>query len=501
MNDYATVLKSEQTKLDQSRTKAERNKLGQFATPLELAREIGRAVRDVWGERTDTCSFLEPSIGLGAFHEAFRAAFSPACEAVGYESDRAVASACQSIWAGTRLQVIEQDFTQADIPHTSESRFDIVLANPPYVRHHHLGIEAKSRLQTLVFERTGLKVGGLAGLYIYFFLLADAWMAENGVAAWLIPSEFLDVNYGTVLRRYLTEQVDLIRIHRFIASDTQFDDALVTSAVVIFRKRPPRQGSVIFSLGGSVDRPFQKVCHSIESLRASHKWSSIRDRSEPCDDYPKLGDYFSIRRGIATGANAFFVLEHARAVEQGIPEWALRPILPGARFLKGDIIEAESNGYPLIDKPLALLDCRKTWDQLDHDPLKSYLAQGMASGVDRGYLAAHRSPWYLQESRKPSPFLCTYMGRGSAGRAPFRFLWNKSAAIAANTYLMLDPLPSVQARIDSDPGLAESIFTWLRSLSADQLVRQGRVYGGGLHKLEPKELAATPAHGLVALLG
>ena len=69
------------------------------------------------------------------------------------------------------------------------------------------GLGAALQLLKLVLEPLvhGVEVNGLAGLYVYFVLLATAWMEDDGYAGWLIPSEFMDVNYGMVLKRFLTE--------------------------------------------------------------------------------------------------------------------------------------------------------------------------------------------------------------------------------------------------------------------------------------------------------
>ncbi len=45
--------------------------------------------------------------------------------------------------------------------------------------------------------------------------------------------------------------------------------------------------------------------------------------------------------------------------------------------------------------------------------------------------------------------------------------------------------------------LAEKIWEALNEISADSLLSEGRVYGGGLHELEPKELANTNAEKMV----
>lgn len=44
------------------------------------------------------------------------------------------------------------------------------------------------------------------------------------------------------------------------------------------------------------------------------------------------------------------------------------------------------------------------------------------------------------------------------------------------------------------------VFDHLQSIEADTFVDEGRVYGGGLHKMEPKELERVPLQGLADML-
>jgi len=92
------------------------------------------------------------------------------------------------------------------------------------------------------------------------------------------------------------------------------------------------------------------------------------------------------------------------------------------------------------------------------------------------------------------------MGRSQNGR-PFRFLLNRSAATAPNVYLMLYPRPSLSKLLKTKPALNQALWQALNQIPVDALVGEGRVYGGGLYKIEPKELGNAPAEGLVAALG
>src|SRR5205807_607560 len=122
-----------------------------------------------------------------------------------------------------------------------------------------------------------------------------------------------------------------------------------------------------------------------------------------------------------------------------------------------------------------------------------YLQSGKAAGVPETYLTSRRTPWYSQEDRPAPPFLCTYMGRSSNGRKPFRFLWNKSKATAHNVYLLLYPKGPLQNALAKDSALYERLFDALQALDTDDIKGDGRVYGGGLFKMEPKELGAISA--------
>ncbi len=89
-----------------------------------------------------------------------------------------------------------------------------------------------------------------------------------------------------------------------------------------------------------------------------------------------------------------------------------------------------------------------------------------------------------------APVLVTYMGRGRGGKNPFRFFWNRSDATATHVYLLLIPRGELAALLRRDPAAASRIVDFLTQIPTEELSGHGRVYGGGLFKLEPKELGS-----------
>ncbi len=494
-----------QAALDAAKTQAQRNRMGQFATPSALAFDI-LSYANAHLDPDAPVRFIDPAIGTGSFYSALLRAFpkNRIEAAEGYEIDPHYGRPAKELWGASGLKVHIEDFTRADPPPESE-RFNLLICNPPYVRHHHIINGEKLRIQHLTRQACGIKIDGLAGLYCYFLGLSHAWMKPGGLAAWLIPSEFMDVNYGRAVKRYLLDKVTLLHIHRFDPDDVQFQDALVSSAVVWFRSSPPpADHAVKFTFGGSLETPRLSRMVPAEALRTENKWTRF-PAAEPriATGEPTISDFFAIRRGLATGDNSYFILTPEQIAERNLPKEVFRPILPSPRYVDVDEIPADRHGNPVLAKRLFLLDCRLPEQQVKtrYPSLWRYLEEGKKRDVASRYLCRHRSPWYAQEDRPPAPFVCTYLGRADArsGR-PFRFILNHSRATVANVYLALYPKPSLARAIQADPGLARTVWKILNSICPKTMLGEGRVYGGGLHKLEPGELANVPVPEIAALL-
>lgn len=490
--------------LDRQRDSASRNRMGQFATPTDLAVDIQRYANRYFA-KDEKVRFIDPAIGTGAFYSALLGIFPQdrISAAVGYEVDPHYGDPAKKLWGKTGLDIRLEDFTQAEVPLPAE-KFNLLICNPPYVRHHHIVNGEKQRLKMRARNACGVEIGGLAGLYCYFLGLSHVWMADNALAGWLIPSEFMDVNYGVSVKSYLLDKVTLLHIHRFDPNEVQFGDALVSSAVVWFRNKPPvAGGNIRFTFGGTLQRPRLERSVSVETLRRDAKWTRypVKESHETVGG-AVLGDLFKIKRGIVTGNNSYFILPQRKIASRGLPIDAFKPILPSPRYVPDDEITSDCDGNPVLERRLFLLDPPWGEDEIRkrYPNLWIYLQEGRAAGTADRYICRHRAMWYAQEYRPPAPFVCTYLGRSDKknGR-PFRFILNHSKATAANVYLMLYPRAPVARALSDRPELKRRVWEYLNRICPQAMLGEGRVYGGGLHKLEPRELGNVPAEALVEL--
>lgn len=473
-----------QSVLDASKTLQERNKMGQFSTPYPLARQICEYITNYTGNSIE--SFLEPSIGTGVFYSAL-SDIATIHQAVGYEIDNYYFKPTKDLWNNHKINIINQDFLEA----YPEEEFSLIIANPPYSRHHHILPETKVELSEKVKRLYNFKISGLAGLHIYFIILSTQWLKEGGYSCWLIPTEFLSVNYGIEFKRFLLSQVDLISIHSYDNSDVQFNDALVSSSVLVFRKSKSKSEYVSFSWGTNINNPSKVIRIHKSDLNPNTKWTkeSILNKTQPDYSNITIGTFFNIKRGIATGDNNFFIISEDIIKAYGIPMEILTPTIPPPRKLKSNIYTKEEQ----TSDGLFLLSCNDSLETIKtkYEGLYKYIKKGIEDGVALRANCRNRSPWYSLERRKIAPILVSYMGRDTnSSKLPLKFILNPAGIIPTNSYLCLYLKDEYIHNVNNLT--YRELWKVLSSIPKEVLIAHGRSYGGGLLKWEPKELESIP---------
>lgn len=492
-----------QDRLDAARSAEERNRAGQFATPPLLATVLAEQALKHYPN--PTFSMLEPSCGTGALISATLTVAGTLNKTpnriVGIESDPELAQVGAKLWDTNSTAIENRDFMHTPV----REKFDLLVANPPYVRHQLLDSETKREYRQIAAESSGVVPSGLSGLYVYFILAAHQHLADKAISVWLVPADFLDTNYGGPLRDYLSRKVTLLRVHRFDPDSPLFDDALTTSSIIVFRnEKPDKNRRVLFTEGRSLTDPAVSRVLDVGKLGGVSRWGRLfTSQAEPsAGGVSRLGDFFDIRRGIVTGGNKFFIMPRREAEARGINTSLLTPILPGPRFLDRQTVQADSEGWPIVGEQLVLLSSSAPLGVLgrENPGLAEYFGT-VDAATRNSYTVTHREPWYGVEFRLPPPFLLTYLGRPAGGGVPFRVVLNYSRAVATNNYLLLYPKGVLAEMVASGAVSLGDVFHALESIGADSFLVESRVCGGGLRRIEPGGLAEVDAAPISKLVG
>ena len=123
------------------------------------------------------------------------------------------------------------------------------LGNPPYVRHHQIPADWKTWLAEAARER-GLQASGLSGLHVHFFLATARHAVPGDLGAFITAAEWLDVNYGSLVRSLLLGELGGQSVHVLEPAVQVFPDATVTSVISCFRPGS-RPGSMRLQLSAA----------------------------------------------------------------------------------------------------------------------------------------------------------------------------------------------------------------------------------------------------------
>jgi predicted RNA methylase len=505
------------------RTPLERRHTGTFYTPEPIVNKMVD-----WTVDWTPTRFIDAGCGSGRFVRNILARLSNA-NIIAVDIDPIATIMTRAVVASFRSKnaiTLNIDYTKLLLAnHHGRTAY---IGNPPYVRHHDLQATTKT-WATQTAKKLGHRVSGLAGLHT-LFLLATAELARKGdVGAFVTSAEWMDTNYGSIVRDLMLNGLGGKGVHAFAPESTPFSDAMTTAAITYFEVGS-KPKSLTFSLSDSPTAPQElqtrrEIPASV--LANNNRWSPILRSSsvEHCTckhptringrvatgarppDAPSapgtlqsslesknvlgvcptchlsfervtLRSIARVHRGQATGANDFFVLSRENARVNGIERYC-RPVVSRAKqiFTSGGILRDGPHLSVLLEVPAEIR-------LKEHPALATYLRQGESSRkgelpVCERWIPSHRRSWFSVGAPCP-PIIATYMAR----QAPF-FALNPDGIALINIGHGIHPMVDMS---DDDIALLVEALNSERQ----QFVGKGRTYHGGLEKFEPREMENLP---------
>lgn len=403
-----------------------------------------------------------------------------------------------------------QDYLKAPLP----PNVDAVICNPPYTRHHHISPELKDMLQAFFKAQLHLDVSRQGTLAFYFLLKLIAEMPCGAHGAVIVPMEVIDARYGRAARRVLCQHTSLTAMIHFAPQMNAFHKVNVGASILLFRKGYERHNLVrhltltalpgtddflaCLEQGGSEKQelPFGSlVIQAQDDLLEVPKWFGIATPEHVRTEWASSGLVVPLKalakivRGIATGANDFFVLSTEQVERRALEPYVVRTLQRNREIQ--DLLLDEARWQTLSDQGKRVWLLYLNNDEVnEYPPLRAYLAEGEASGYHQRSLVQTRKRWYAMEQRDVPPIFFTILTRGNP-----RFILNRAGVRPLNMFSLIYPNRHV---IEADA--IELLWALLNShFSLSRLHSVSRTYGGNTLKVEPRELDNLPVINPLAL--
>lgn len=252
------------------------------------------------------------------------------------------------------------------------SGFDLVLANPPYVRQETIK-DQKPLLQSAYECYTGI-----ADLYVYFYERGVRLLSQGGVLSFISSNKFFRAAYGEKLRGFLRARTELQNVIDF--GDLPIFEATAYPCIIVASNRAPKSAHEVRTLNVRTTEELARFAELASSSSAPRAQTSLGDGPWQLESplilrllekLHKAGKPLRaftgtrLFRGITTGFNEAFVVDRAtcdRMISESKSSSELfRPYLRGkdvkpwrAEYAHQYLIKIESSenkSHPWSGKP------------------------------------------------------------------------------------------------------------------------------------------------------
>ncbi len=466
---------------------------GSYYTPFYLADFIITHVLQ-YIDKQDNISILEPSVGDGVFIKAFNSSkflntkknyFFTSIEKNKIELEKTINQSSIESRLNTKYLFINSDFLK--IHEYLNTRYSLIIGNPPYIRKNLLTKKQLNRCYD-IHQTEGLSNSSVKNIWSAFLIRCSRLLEANGILAFVLPAELLQVNFSREIRSYLISMFDRIEIFTF--DDLLFDQIGQDTIVLMCFKNAKNKGQYYTRIKNK-DQLMKRsyILSSNKSLSNTNvKWTHHSIASEDIElilqlkgQLKTIDHYCESRPGIVTAANDFFIINSAIEREYKLKRFT-KPIIQKGVFVNGSVVFDQDDFNKLISdgRPSKLLCIPDKNKNLLPEQLRTYLKGGEVSRIKDRYKCKVRDKWYVIPN----------IGSASDG-----FFFKRSyhyPKILKNDANVLVTDSAYKLSMKEDYMIENFIYSFYNSLTLTFAELDGRYYGGGVLELTPKEFKYLP---------
>lgn len=468
-----------------------RKKFAQFFTPQPIANLMSNWLLGNNSLKT----VLEPAFGLGIFSRNLLAK-KESLKIKGFDVDKKILDEARIHFKSQKnVSLNLEDYMYNDW----KNKYDGIICNPPYLKFH--DYDNKQIIQE-VENNLKFKFNGFTNLYTLFLLKSIFQLNKNGRAAYIIPSEFLNSDYGKLVKKYLLKTETLRHLFVIDFKENVFDNAMTTASILLLANDKKNATVNISTIDSKSDLelintyinlyPKEKGEFTFKpnDLDPNIKWRKYYQFQNSIN-YKNLvpfSTYAKVVRGIATGANDYFTFNKSKTNEFSIPKENLLPCICKAKDVKGNFFTKFDYKNLVETNELAYLFNGK--NPINKN-VSDYIEKGVKEEVNEKYLTKSRKPWYSLENRPPAPIWVSVFNRNG-----IKFIRNEANISNLTTFHCVYPTNSnLFSKINID-----LLFAYLLTNVAKEIFSDNRrEYGNGLKKFEPNDLNKSKMLDLATL--
>lgn len=365
-------------------------------------------------------------------------------------------------------------------------KYDLIIGNPPYIKKNYL-LDLQVKQCNLILKKANLNEDA-KNLWTAFLVACTELINNEGILAFVLPAEFLQVKFTTEIREYIKEKFERIEIFTFnqLLFDTQGQDTVL----LIGYKKSTEKGVYYTNIKEIEKLSAHEVKFNTNNILLTNlvKWTHhfLTDQELNLIEKVRLkfytiNDLCTSRPGIVTAANDYFIVTEDVVDAYQLRKYA-KPIIQRGLFVNGsveftqrELIELKENNIPSF-----LLEFEDKALKKYSPAAKSYIKKGYNNNLNHRYKMTCRNRWYVIPN----------IVKASDG-----FFFKRShlyPKLIKNNAKILTTDSAYNFTMKTGYNINSMIYSFYNSLTLLFAELYGRFYGGGVLELTPSEFKRLP---------